>query len=96
MSPPSLPMVPQWLEMALGVGILLGLEKMKAQTRRFGIWLPPLSLLCYDRASVRTCVNTHTVTQVHFFVIWITRSAVGVMAHNTQHNDASLRIAPIW
>ena len=42
MSSPSLPMVPQWLEMALGVkqalGILLRLWKMNAQTRQFGIW----------------------------------------------------------
>ena len=39
MSSPSLPMVPQWLEIAIGLnqplGILLRIEKMKAQMPRF-------------------------------------------------------------
>ena len=42
MSSPSLPMVPQLLEMALGVklalAILLCLRKNKSQTRRFGFF----------------------------------------------------------
>ena len=38
MSSPSLPMVPQWLEMALGVKRAVGIfENLKAQMRQFGI-----------------------------------------------------------
>jgi hypothetical protein len=79
----GLRMVPQWLEMALGVKRALGILFLNRSDGL--IWnlapyvvmarLPPLSLLlCYlDN-----------------------RSAVCVMLHNTQHSNASLRKAPIW
>ena len=60
--------------------------------RLFG---PPIRQWATTVRAPHVCVNTHTVMQCSqpFLVCYMNnRSAVGVMAHNTQHNKASLHL----
>ena len=90
----GLPMIPQWLEMALGVKSSRYpaplLEKMKAQTWNLAPYVAIRDQVTskrqsYDLASATCVPNTHGNASVVHFCYLDKRSAVCVMAHNTQH-----------